>query len=127
MASVDLKDDFYTIPFHNAYQKYFKFMWYKKFYIYLGMANEYSDAMRVFTNILKPPFVTFWKQGFISGIFADDSYLQGRTRGECLENVHKTIGLLASLGFTVHKEKSGSEPTQCIVLRVYYKLCRHDC
>ena len=114
MASVDLKDAFYTIPIHNAYQKYFKFMWYQKFYKYLGMPNGYSDAMRVFTKMLKPPFATLRKQGFISVIFVDDPYLQGSTRGECLENVHKTVNLLASLGFTIHKEKSVLEPTQCI-------------
>ena len=28
MASADLKDAFYTILIHNAYQKYFKFMLY---------------------------------------------------------------------------------------------------
>ena len=64
--------------------------------------------------MLKPPFATLRKQGFISVIFVDNSYLQGRTRSKCLENVHKTVRLLASLVFTVHKEKSVLEPTQCI-------------
>ena len=75
------------------------------------MPNGYSDAMRVFTKMLKPPFATLRKQGFTSVIFVDDSYLQGSIRGECLENVHKTVNLLASLGFTIHKEKSVLEPT----------------
>ena len=89
-------------------------MWYQKFCKYLGMPNGYSDAMRVFTKMLKPPFATLLKQGFISVIFIDDSYLQERTRGKCLENVHKTVSLLASLGVTIHEEKSVLEPTQCI-------------
>ena len=29
-------------------------------------------------------------------------------------NVHKTVSLLASPGFTIHEEKSVLEPTQCI-------------
>ena len=49
------------------------------------MPNRYSDAMRVFTKMLKPPFATLQKQNFISVIFVDDSYLQGNTRGEYLE------------------------------------------
>ena len=57
MASVDLKDDLYTILIHNTYQKYFKFLC-QKFYRYLGMPNGYSDAIRVFTKILKPLFAT---------------------------------------------------------------------
>ena len=89
-------------------------MWYQKFYKYLGIPNGYSNAMRVFTKMIKPPFATLQKQGFISVIFVDDSYLQGKTRGECLENVHRTVSLLASLGFAIHKEKSVLEPTQCI-------------
>ena len=80
-----------------------KFMWYQKFYRYLGMPNGYSDAMRVFTKMLKPPFVTLRKHDFSSVIFVDDSYLHGSTRDKCLENVHKTVSLLASLGFTIHK------------------------
>ena len=67
------------------------------------MPNGYSDAMRVFTKMLKPPFATLRKHGFISVIFVDDSYLQGSTRDECVENVHKTVSLLGSLGFTIHK------------------------
>ena len=127
MASVDLKDPFYTIPIHNGYQKYFKFMWYQKFYKYLVMPNGYSDAMRIFTKMFKRPFATLRKQCFISVIFVDDSYLQGSTRVECLENVHKTVSLLASLGFTIHKENSFRTNAVHKVLRVYYKLYKHDC
>ena len=113
MASVDLKVAFYTTPIHNAYQKYFRFMWYQKFCNYLGISNVYSDATIVFSKKLKPPFATLRKQGFISVIFIDDSYLTGSTRGEFLENVNKTVILQTSLGFTIHKVKSVLEPTQC--------------
>ena len=51
MVSVDLKDAFYSIPIHNAYQRYFKFMWFQKFHKYLWMPNGYSDEMRVFTKM----------------------------------------------------------------------------
>ena len=72
MVSVDLKNIFYMIAFHNAYQNNFEFMWYQKFYKYLGMPNRYSGAMKVFTKMLKPPFATPRKQGFIFVIFVDD-------------------------------------------------------
>ena len=57
-------------------------MWYQKFYKYLGMPNGYSDTMRVFAKMLKLPFATLRKQGFISVMFVYESYLQGKTRGE---------------------------------------------
>ena len=78
------------------------------------MPNGYSNAMREVTRMLKPPFAALQKQGFISIIFADHSYLQGSTRGECLENMYKTVSLLTSLGFNIQKEKSVLKPTQCI-------------
>ena len=89
-------------------------MWYQKFYKYLGMSNVFSDATRVFSKKLKPPFATLRKQGFISVIFVDDSYLKGSSKDECLKNVNKTAILQTSLGFTIHKVKSVLEPTQCI-------------
>ena len=67
MASVDLKDGFYSVPIHKDHQKYFKFQWLEKVYKFLGVANEYSEAMHIFTKILKPPFLLV--------TFVDDSYL----------------------------------------------------
>ena len=56
MAPV-LKDAFFTIPAHKSHQKYFKFEWFQNFHKFLGsMPNGYSDAMRIFTKILKPVY-----------------------------------------------------------------------
>ena len=46
MASVDLKDAFFTVPVHISHQKYFKLEWFQQFYKFLGVPNDYSDAMR---------------------------------------------------------------------------------
>ena len=56
MASVDIKDAFFTIPVHSLYQKYFKFEWFNQLYKFLDMQHGYSDAMRTFTKLLKPVF-----------------------------------------------------------------------
>ena len=53
MASVDLKDAFFTIPVHILHQKYFRFEWFNQFCKFLGMQNGHSDAIRVFTEIFK--------------------------------------------------------------------------
>ena len=115
MASVDLKDAFYSVPIHEEHQKYFKFQWLGKIYKFLGMPNGYGEAMRIFTKILKPPFSILRNQGLLSVTFVDDSYLQGKTKDECTYNVNETIlYLLKSLGFTIHTKKSILEPTQSI-------------
>ena len=54
MASVDLKDAFFTVPVHNLHQKFFMSEWIRKFCKCVGMPNVYSDAIRTFTKILKP-------------------------------------------------------------------------
>ncbi len=76
MASVDMKDVFYSVPMHY-YKKYFKFAWGDTFYSYRGMPNGYGPAMRIITKLLKPPFSALKREGHESVIFVDDTYLQG--------------------------------------------------
>ena len=69
LASLDIKDTFYTIPIYEPHRKYLKFLWLNKVYQFIVMSNEYVDAMRVFHKILKPPFCWLREQGFcISGL-----------------------------------------------------------
>ena len=76
------------------------------------MPNRYSDAMRLFTKVLKPAFFYLRKVGYLSVVYVDDSYLQGETFEECLQNITETVKLLQSLGFTINPEKSVVKPTQ---------------
>ena len=78
------------------------------------MPNGYARAMRIFTKLTKVPFFYLRKKGHPSVVYVDDSYLQGSTKEKCLENVHDTIVLLQSLGFTIHPDKSIFEPAQKI-------------
>ena len=72
--------------------------------------------MRVFTDILKPPFSCLREQGHSSVIYVDDSLLAGETYKDCLDNIHKTKLLLEGLGFHIHPKKSVFLPTQVIFL-----------
>ena len=112
MASVDLKDAFFTIPIHSDYQKFFKFIHKRIPYKFSSMPNGYSDAMRVFTKVLKPAFSYLREIGYLSVVYVDDSYLQGETFEECLQNITVSVKLLKSLGFTIHPEKSVLKPTK---------------
>ena len=49
MASVDIKDGFFTVPIHESYQKYFNFEWKDKVYKFVEMQNGYSDAKMTIT------------------------------------------------------------------------------
>ena len=47
MASVDLKDAYYSIHIHPKHCKFLKFLWEGSFYGYTCLPNGYSDAMRI--------------------------------------------------------------------------------
>lgn len=112
LASVDLKDAFFTIPVHRDYRKYFRFRNNDILYEFVGMPNGFGPAMRIFTKQVKPPFSHLRKQGHVSVVFVDDSYLQGETFEECEKNIFDTISLLRRLGFVIHVEKSMLTPKQ---------------
>ena len=114
MASVDLKDAFFTIPICENDIKYLKFLCDGQTLAFLAIPNGYSDAMRTFTKILKPPFKVLREEGDLSVVYVDDVYLQGDTHGECCKNILATLNLLLSLGFTIKCSKSIFEPTQKI-------------
>ena len=54
MASVDLKDAYYSVPIHNTYQSYLKFKFDNKVYAFTCLPNGLSPAPQIFTKILKP-------------------------------------------------------------------------
>ena len=106
MASNDLKDAYYTVPIFHAHQKYLKFIFNGTLYQYTCMANGLSCAPRVFTKLLKPVYATLHNLGYLSLGYIDDSYLQGDTSSECLENVKVTASLFKKVGFHLHPTKS---------------------
>ena len=91
VASIDLKDAFFTVPVHISHRKHFKFEWFQNLYKFLGMPNGYSDSMRIFTKIRKSVFGYLRNQGHISVIFAYDFCLQGDTKQECIDNINAMI------------------------------------
>ena len=114
LASIDIKDAFYSVPIHITHKKYLRFMWHGDMLQFRAMPNGYCEAMRVFTKLLKPVFATLRETGYESVIYVDDSLLQGDTFGECFENIRETLQCLQELGFVIHPSKSVLRPTQII-------------
>lgn len=112
MASVDLKDAFFSVPIYPGHQKYLKFSHRDQLYKFISMPNGYGPAMRVFTKLLKVPFSHLRERKHISVVYVDDSYLQGKSFDNCTRNVIDTVNVLRKLGFTIHVDKSLLLPTQ---------------
>ena len=67
MASLDIKDAYYTIPVAEAFQKYLKFIWKGKLLKFCVLPNGLSPCPRQFTKLLKYPVGKF--KGIIAHIF----------------------------------------------------------
>ena len=73
MASVDLKDAYYSVHVSKKHQRYLKFSWNGKLYKFTCFPNGLALAPRKFTKLLKPVYSTLRLKGHISSPYIDDS------------------------------------------------------
>lgn len=114
MASVDLKDAYYSVPIASSDQKFLKFEWNSTIYQYTCFPNGLAFCPRKFTKLLKPVYASLRQLGHVSSPYIDDSWLMGRDYFTCVQNVIETVKLFNELGFVVHPNKSVLIPTQII-------------
>ena len=91
MASLDLKDAYYSIPVESSDRKFLCFIWRGETYQFTCLSNGLACAPRKFTKILKPVLATLHSLGHISVVHIDDCYLQGQTYESCVNNVIDTF------------------------------------
>ena len=115
MASIDLKDAYFSVPIAKPHQKYLKFEWNNMLYKFTCYPNGLAFCPRKFTKLMKPVFATVRQLGHLSSGYIDDSWLMGPVWDDCAKNVVDTVKLLDTLGFVVHPEKSVFIPTQKLV------------
>ena len=115
MASVDLRDAYYSIPINEEHQKFLRFHWKGKLFQFTCLPNGLSCAPRLFTKVLKPIYATLRRKGHLNVGYIDDSYLQGDTVHECNDNINDTTDLFIKLGFVIHPLKSVLQPTQTLI------------
>ena len=114
LATIDLKDVYFSIPIFPRDRKYFRFLLDKTLYQFTCLPFGYSLAPRVFTKVLKPAIATLHCQGIRTITFIDDTLLIAATAEECSHDVSTTINLLESLGFHVNYGKSVLTRSQSI-------------
>ena len=115
MASVDIKDAYYSVHVDESDQKYLKFIFNGQLYQFTCLPNGLCSGPRKFTKLLKPPLATLREAGHILGAYIDDIFNMGMTSKECQNNVLETVHLLNSLGFNIHPDKSKFTPSQVLV------------
>ena len=111
-GSVELQDASYAIPIHQNYQRYLRLFWKEEYYQYIVLTNGFSPALRVFTNVLTPPFKYLRPKGHLSVKNMDESLFLRETFEICFKITRATVAVLWELGFTIHPEKSVLVPAQ---------------
>jgi hypothetical protein len=114
MASIDLKDAYYSIPVADVDRKFLMFEWKGTFYQFTCLPNGLSCAPRVFTKILKPVYSHLRGLGHTCMGHIDDSLLLGYDHEACKNNIEDSTNLFQQLGFVIHPEKSVLHPVQAI-------------
>ena len=112
MASIDLRDAYYSVPIAEHDRKYLKFIWKGQLYSYTCLAMGLACAPRKFVKLLKPVFSYLHSKGHVSSGYLDDTFLEGDDYETCQKNVEATVDLLEKLGFFVHVEKSMMTPSK---------------
>ena len=112
MASVDLKDAYYSVPVAREDRKFLKFQWENSYFQFTCLPNGLACAPRLFTRLLKPVYTHIRSMGHTFMGHIDDSLLVGYDYAACHNNICDTVDTLCSLGFTIHPDKSIFEPKQ---------------
>lgn len=116
MASIDIKDAYYSFAVNPTDRKYLCFEWNGRQYCYTCLPNGLSWAPRKFTKILKVPLSYLHEQGHIFLGHLDDLYLQGKTYCQCMITVVDMVQLFAKLGLISHPEKCNFIPSQTLIM-----------
>ena len=114
MASIDLKDAYYSVSVDTNHRKYLRFIWKNQLFQFTCLPNGLSCAPRIFTKLMKPAYSSLRCKGFENVGYIVDTYLKGSTFHDCETNVSTTVKLFTDLGLTLNMAKSVLIPSQFI-------------
>ena len=114
MASVDLRDAYYSVRVHEFDRKFLRFKWKGIIYQFTCMPNGLACAPRFFTKLLNPIFAHLRNLGHETFQYIDDSFVIADTKLECAFSVKVLCDTLSKLGFIIHDDKSVLDPVRKI-------------
>ena len=99
MATIDLKDAYYSVKIDGNDTCFLKFLCDSKLLKFVVLPNGLSPGPRKFTKLTKPPLVILRMQGYIVAIYVDDIIAIGQSFEECFLAVAETKNLFQKLTF----------------------------
>ncbi|CAL8071331.1 unnamed protein product [Orchesella dallaii] len=114
MATIDLKDAYYTVPIKDKSKKFLRFIWNETIYEFQCLPFGICTAPRVFTKLMRPVLSYLRKLGVICVIYIDDIWIMGHSIQECTKHVQLTVETLERLGFVINSVKSNLVPSHIV-------------
>ena len=114
MATIDLKDAYYSVKIDGDDTCFLKFLCNSKLLKFVVLPNGLSPGPRKFTKLTKPPLAMLRMQGYTVAIYIDDIIAIDQSFEECLLAVVETINLFQKLGFVIHPHKSKFIPAKIV-------------
>ena len=111
LASVDLKDAYYSAAIRCQDRKYVRFVWQDQLYEFTCLPNGLPCCPQIFTCLLKPIFSAMSKKLHFMFPYIDDPFIVADTQEPCAKAVHDLCELFTQTGFKIHIEKSVLWPT----------------
>ena len=115
MASVDLKDAYYSVPVAQEERKFRRFLWEGQMFQSVALPNGLASVPRIFTKILTPVYAKLRESGHECFPYIDDSFVIADTVKQCQETVKILCEQLDKLGFVIHTERSVIRLTQNLI------------
>jgi len=112
MASLDLKDAYFSVAVREEDRKYLRFSWAGQTFEFQCLPFGLSSAPRVFTKLLKPIVAFLRRQGIRLVIFLDDMVVLAQSKEDLEAQMSQISQMLCLLGFTINWEKSQLTPSQ---------------
>ena len=114
MATIDLKDAYYSVKIDGDDTCFLKFLCNSKLLKFVVLPNGLSPGPRKFTKLTKPPLAMLKMQGYTVAIYIDDIIAIDQSFEECLLTVVETINLFQKLGFLIHPHKNKFIPAKIV-------------
>ena len=115
LASIDLKDAYYSVPVCLPDRKFLRFRWGGELFQFRVLPNGLACAPRFFTKILTPVFAKLREKGRECFPYIDDSFIVADSWEKCQATVEDLKDLLERLGFVVHPQKSELVPARELI------------
>jgi hypothetical protein len=98
MATWDLKSEYFHVPIHKAFRKYFCFKVGGVIFYFKVLCFGFAQACYVFTKVIQEPAIELRKRGIPQSDYIDDSFTAAPTLGRCLRQSVLRVLFFAALG-----------------------------